>query len=91
MSSFRARTGLITALIDLADAFHHRLSPLLRIPSGSFSMSLKSSAASLNGDRPLSHHLSAGLVQKTRELSRCTSVQSIAARQTGIVTTKDRP
>jgi hypothetical protein len=35
---------------------------------------------------PLSH-LSAGLAQKTRELSRCTGVQSIAARQTGIVTT----
>jgi hypothetical protein len=39
---------------------------------------------------PLSH-LSAGLAQKTRELSRCTGVQSIAARQTGIVTTIEEP
>ena len=36
---------------------------------------------------PTPSGLSVGLAQRTRELSRSTRVQSIAARQTGIVTT----
>ena len=40
------------------------------------------------GSTPLRHlSLNVGLAYRTRELSRTTRVQSIAARQTGIVTT----
>ena len=34
-------------------------------------------------------HLSAGLAQKTRDLSRSTRVQSIGARRIGIITTTE--
>jgi hypothetical protein len=65
----------------------------MQIPSASFSMSPEGIGGKLEwaGLGLYPTHLSAGLAQKTRELSRSTRVQSIGARETDIITTIKEP